>query len=212
MRPAYSPFYAFCKFLTLALSRVFFWRSIVGREHWIDGPAIIASNHASFLDPPAVGGSCPGQIGYLARKSLLRMAFFRKVCDGLSTIPVERDAADFGSIKRILTALKQGRKILMFPEGERTFDGELQKPMAGVGFLVHQAGVPVIPAYVHGTFHAWPRHRALPRPGKLVVVFGPPIRFEKQKTGRPKRERYQEIADEVMARIAALKPQAYSKL
>lgn len=212
MKPRYNVLYGFSKMVVCLGSRVFFWRSIVGREHWIPGPALVAANHASFLDPPLVGSSCPEQVAYLARKSLFRNAFFRKLCYGLDAIPFDRGTVDFGSIKRVLTALRRGKKVLVFPEGVRTFDGDFRAPMAGVGFLVHQARVPVIPAYVHGTYRAWPRHRVLPLPGKVVVVFGPPVRFDAPGDTRPTREAYQAIADEVMARIIALKPQARSRM
>jgi len=191
---------------------VLFWPSVVGLKHWIEGPALIAANHASFLDPPLIGGSCPEQIAYLARKSLFRNFLFRKICYGVGAIPYERGGADPGSIKRVLATLKQGKKVFIFPEGIRTFNGKCRAPMPGVGFLVKQARVPVIPVWIHGTYRAWPRHRLLPVPGKVVVVFGEPVRFERLDDARPRREAYQAIADEVMAHIVALKPLAYAKL
>jgi len=215
MKPRYGILYGFSQMVTRLVSRVFFWRSIVRLEHWVRGPALIAANHASFLDPPLIGGSCPEQIAYLARKSLFRNVFFRKLCYGLGAIPFERGAADLGSIKRVLAALRQGKKVLLFPEGIRTFNGDVRAPMPGVGFLVQQARVPVIPAYVHGSYRAWSRHRVLPVPAKVVVVFGRAMRFEAPGDARPRRatrEAYQAIADEVMARIVALRPVARARM
>jgi len=211
MTPRYSAFYGFSQIITNLVSWVFFWRRVVGREHWIAGPALIAANHASFLDPPLIGGACPEQIAYVARRDLFGNTLFRKLCRALGTIPIERDAADFGSIKRILAALKQGRKVLLFPEGVRTFDGEFQAALPGVGLLVHRARVPVIPAYIHGSYRAWPRHRALPVPSRIVVAFGEPVRFDEYRDTRPTRETCQAIADEVMARIEALRPQVRAR-
>ncbi len=212
MRWRYTTLYGFGKIVTCLFSRLFFWRSIVGREHWIPGPALITANHASFLDPPLIGSACPEQIAYLARKSLFGNFLFRKLCDGLGAIPVERDTADYGSMKRVLRVLRQGKKVLLFPEGIRTSDGEFQAPKPGIGFLVYRAAVPVIPAYIHGSYRAWPRHRLLPIPAKTVVVFGAPVRFDQYARTRPTRETYQAIADEVMARIIALKPRALAQL
>jgi len=208
----YSKLYGFGKIVTCLGARLFYGRSIVGREHWIPGPALITPNHESFLDAPLIGSACPEQITYLARKTLFGNFFFRKLCLGLGAIAIDRDAADFASIKRILGALRQGRKVLVFPEGYRTSDGNFQPPKAGIGFLVHQAHVPVIPVYIHGSYRAWPRHRRLPVPRKTVVVFGPPIHFDKYFQARGSRETYQAIADEVMAHIQALKPKVYAKL
>jgi 1-acyl-sn-glycerol-3-phosphate acyltransferase len=212
MRPRYSTFYGFSKIAVVTLSRVFFWRSVVGLEHWVKGPALIAGNHASFLDPPLIGGSCPEQIAYVARKDLFRNALFRKICYAVGAIPYERGGADVGSIKRVLAALKRGKKVLVFPEGIRTFNGQRRAAMPGIGFLVECAGVPVIPAYIHGSYRAWPRHRLLPIPAKIVVAFGEPARFGPLDADRPRREAYQAIADEVMARIVALEPLARARV
>lgn len=206
MSVRYNIFYGFMKWPTRLVSRVFFWRSVIGREHWVAGPALVAANHASFLDPPLVGGAAPEQITYLARKDLFGNAVFRTLCYGLDAIPIERNAADFGSIKRILGVLQQGRKVLIFPEGVRTYDGALRRAMPGVGLLVHKARVPVIPAHIYGSFRAWPRHRAFPIPARVAIAFGRPVRFDQHLCARPTRETYQAIADEVMARIAALEP------
>ena len=212
MKPRFSLLYGFSKMISNLVSWVFFWRRVVGREHWVAGPALIAANHASFLDPPLIGSSCPEQIAYVARRDLFRNVLFRKLCYGLGAIPIERHSPDFGSIKRILATLRLGKKVLLFPEGIRTFDGRFRAPLPGVGLLVHRAAVPVIPAYIHGSYRAWPRHRALPVPARIVVVFGRPMRFDQYQRTRPTRETYQAIADEIMARIMALAPQARAKL
>jgi 1-acyl-sn-glycerol-3-phosphate acyltransferase len=183
----------------------------VGLEHWIDGPALITPNHASFLDPPLIGSACPEQIAYLARKDLFGNALFRAICFGVGAIPVERYAADYGSMKRVLGTLRQGKKVLLFPEGVRTHNGNFGAAKPGVGFLVYRSQVPVIPTYVHGTYRAWPRHRRFPIPAKTVVVFGEPLRFEHE-TMPPTRETYEAIAGEIMARIEALKPRAIAVL
>jgi len=212
MKPRYSAFYGFSHMMTDLISRVFFWRRVVGRKHWPEGPALIAANHASFLDPPLIGSACPEQIAYVARRTLFRNVLFGKLCYSLGAIPIERDTADFGSLKRILATLRQGKKVLLFPEGIRTFDGRFRTPLPGVGLLVHRARVPVIPVYIHGSYRAWPRHRALPVPARTVVVFGEPLRFDQSHPTRPTRETYQAIADDIMARIMALAPQARAKL
>lgn len=211
-RLRYSPFYGIGHLVCSIVSRVFFWRTIVGRENWIRGPAILTANHASFLDPPLIGSACPEQIAYLARRDLFGNVLFRKMCFGLRAIPVDRDAADYGSIKRVLGALEMGRKVLLFPEGVRTFDGNFREPRAGIGLLVHRARVPVIPIYIHGTYKAWPRHRRLPVPRRVIVVFGKPVRFDQHDDVRPTRETYQAIADRVMDHIKALVPQAIAAL
>ena len=70
-------------------------------------------------------------------------------------------------------------KVLVFPEGERSYDGSLQQPKAGLGLIAAKARVPVIPAYVYGTYRALPRNRSLILPAKIIVAFGKPIYFDK---------------------------------
>ena len=193
-RASYSVFYGFCHLGVSLFSRVFFWRRIVGLENWIPGPALITANHASFLDPPLLGSACPEQIAYLARKTLFTNYFFRALCYRLDTIPVLRETADYGSIKKLLAALGQGRKVLLFPEGFRTFDGKFRSPKPGVGLIVHRARVPVIPVYIHGSYRAWPRHRLLPIPSSTAVVFGKPLRFDQRAEAHPTRETYQAVS------------------
>ena len=207
-RPSYDVFYGFGHLITALVARLFFCRRVVGLENWPPGPALITPNHASFLDPPLIGSALSEQICYLAREDLFGNVFLRAICWRLNMIPVERDTADYGSIKRVLAALAQGKKVLLFPEGVRTFNGELRAAMPGVGLIVHRARVPVIPVYIHGSYRAWPRHRRLPIPSRTVVVFGEPVRFDQGARTPATRETYQAIADEIMARITALKARA----
>jgi len=211
-RPGYNVFYGFSHLITSLLAWTLFWRRVVGLENWIPGPALITANHASFLDPPLIGSALAEQIGYLARSDLFGNVFLRAICWRLNMIPVERDSADYGSIKRVLAALGQGRKVLLFPEGVRTFDGKFRSAMPGVGLIVHRARVPVIPVYIHGSYRAWPRHRLLPIPSSTAVVFGKPVRYDQRTEAHPTRETYQAIADDIMAHIVALKPLALAKL
>jgi len=114
-------------------------------------------------------------------------------------------------LKIILDRLLGGAGIILFPEGTRTRDGQLQPAHAGIGLVVAKSEAPVVPVRVFGSFEAWGRNHKFPRPKKVTVRYGQPMLFEKlraeAKTCSKERLKqiYQEIADEIMAAIAALR-------
>ena len=102
----------------------------------------------------------------------------------------------------------------MFPEGTRTKDGKLQPARSGIGLTVIKSDAPVIPVRTFGTFEAYGRNHKFPRPHRVAVKYGRPMKFEtlraEAKTcSKPRlKEIYQEVADEIMAEIAKLEPKA----
>lgn len=176
----------------------------------VDGPFILASNHASFADPPLVGSECLRPISYLARETLFNNPVFGRVLRRVGCVPVDRDGASGKGLKTILERLLEGDGIILFPEGTRSQDGHLQKGRAGVGLIVMKSRAPVVPVRVFGTFEAFGRHHAIPRPRRVAVRFGPPLHFESAReemanATRPRiKELYQEVADQIMDAIADL--------
>jgi 1-acyl-sn-glycerol-3-phosphate acyltransferase len=140
------------------------------------GGLLIASNHQSFLDPPLIGVACRRRICYLARASLFEKRILGRLIRGLRTHPVARGAADTRALRAVTRLLRSSEVVLMFPEGTRSPDGELGPFKLGVAALAIRCAVPVLPVCVEGAFDCWPRTRALPRPGRVLVAFGQPIR------------------------------------
>lgn len=206
-----SHLYRFGKITLTCLSKILFRMSVSGRENFPEGPAIIASNHTSFIDPPIVGIAAPEAVRYLARASLFRYRFTNWLYRKLGAIPIRRDSADTSSIRTILRTLDEGDKIVMFPEGGRSRDGTFQKPMRGLGYIICKAKVPVIPAYVHGTFEVLPPHRAIIHFSKIVVSFGRPSHFDGVWSGRPSKEDYETIGAQIMERIAELRTEVLKR-
>ncbi|MBL9215727.1 MAG: 1-acyl-sn-glycerol-3-phosphate acyltransferase [Opitutaceae bacterium] len=203
-----KPFYGFFHYLAHSIYEMWFRGEVVGTENFpVDGPFLIASNHASHLDPPLVGCQVFRQMRFFARKSLWSNRVLSWWLDRVETIPVERDSGDVGAIKRVLQALKEQRVIVLFPEGTRSPDGRLQKPKAGVGLMACKTGVPVVPCRVYGSFEAFGKGRSLPRLGTPVtIVFGPPIAAADYDDPAAGKARYEVAAQRIMDRIAALPP------
>ncbi len=178
------------------------------------GGVILASNHASFLDPPLVGSGLKRDINYLARESLFRFPGIGALLRSWNSVPVDREGGGAAGLREILNRLLAGGGIILFPEGTRTTDGKLQPARSGIGLTVIKSNVPVVPVRTFGTFEAFGRNHKFPRPKKVSVKYGEPMRFEKLRAeakvcSKPRlKEIYQEVADEIMAAIAKLEPKA----
>ena len=195
------------------LFRIYFRREIHGVENVpLSGPVILASNHASFLDPPLVGSCLHREINYLARDTLFRFPIVGWVLREVNAVPVDREGGGAAGLKAILDRLLAGGGIILFPEGTRSADGNLQSPRAGIGLTVIKSHAPVVPVRIFGTFEAYSRKHKFPRPKKVIVTFGAPIDFSKLRKeaascDRPRlKEIYKEVAEQIMQAIAALQP------
>jgi 1-acyl-sn-glycerol-3-phosphate acyltransferase len=178
----------------------------------LQGPVILASNHASFLDPPLVGAGLHRAINYLARESLFRFPVVGWVLRNWNSVPVDREGGGAKGLKAILDRLLAGGAIILFPEGTRTRDGRLQPARSGIGLTVIKSTAPVVPVRVFGTFEAYGRHLIFPRPHRVMVKYGQPMRFEALRAeakvcSKPRlKEIYQQVAAQIMAAIAKLEP------
>lgn len=206
------PFYGFFHFLAGLIHGMWFRGEVAGTDNFpVEGPFLIASNHASHLDPPMVGCQIAKQMRFFARKSLWNNRLLAWWLDQVETIPVERDSGDIGAIKKVLLALKEDRAVVLFPEGTRSPDGHLQKAKAGVGLMACKTGVPVVPCRVYGSFAAFGKGAKVPHFGTPVsIVFGPPIFAAEYDDPAAGKARYETAAQRIMDRIAALPEPRYA--
>ena len=201
-----KPLYWFARLLTESFARAFLSLRIINREKLItDGGAVVACNHASFLDPPLVAVVCLSEVHFLARNTLFK-GLFGTLIRNLNAVPVDRDQADLKSMKTIIKTLRQGNRVLIFPEGTPTETGELLDAKAGIGMLIAKGGVPVQPIRLFGTYDALPKGRGF-QPHRVTAVVGDPIVFTEEELKVKSRDAYQAISDRVMNAIAALEEQ-----
>jgi 1-acyl-sn-glycerol-3-phosphate acyltransferase len=209
MNPVYFLGWSFFRLLYAVYFR---WRVFHPERVPLAGPVILASNHASFIDPPLVGCGVRRGINYLARESLFRFPGIGWLLRNWNAVPVDRDGGGAKGLKAILDRLLAGGAIILFPEGTRTRDGKLQPARSGIGLTVIKSTAAVVPVRVFGTYEAYGRHVKIPVPLRIGVKYGRPLMFERLRAeakvcSKPRlKEIYQEVADEIMAAIAKLEP------
>jgi 1-acyl-sn-glycerol-3-phosphate acyltransferase len=202
--------YGFCHYVLRVMFDMFFRGEVVGLEHLpASGGFLLAANHASFLDPPMIGCQISRQIAYFARKTLWKRGLASWWLDTVGTIPVDRDGGqDVSAIKRVLKALKEDRGLILFPEGTRTLDGNLQPAKPGVGFIAIKTQVPVVPVRIFGSFEAFGKGRGVRLGTPVTVVFGrplPPAVYDEPGAGK---QRAQIASERIMTQIARLREPA----
>ena len=143
---------------------------------------MLLSNHQSHLDPPFVGLIVPRRVNFVARNTLFKNRFFAWLINSLDAIPIDREGLGLSGLKETMRRLKRGEIVLLFPEGTRSPDGEMQPLRPGFSALVQRTGVPIVPVALDGAYQAWPRKAKFPRPGRIQIVVGEPISVETAKS------------------------------
>ncbi len=140
-------------------------------------------------------------------KGRLTAAFFRSV----GQIPVDRSGKGAGraAVEEGLTVLRRGELLGIYPEGTRSHDGRLYKGRVGVASMALEAGVPVVPCAMVGTFELQPPGRKLPRPGPVTIRFGKPLDFSRFAGLEGERAVLRAVTDEIIHEIMQLSGQEY---
>jgi 1-acyl-sn-glycerol-3-phosphate acyltransferase len=127
------------------------------------GPVLLIANHESFLDPLAIGLAVRRHIHYLARKSLFKPPWFGNYLRSVGCVSVDQDGVAKEGMRTSIDLLKKNNVLLVFPEGERTWDGKMQAFKPGILLLMKRVPVPIVPIGVAGAFEAYPRQDSIPR-------------------------------------------------
>lgn len=191
-----NPFYAVLFPILWIFMRIFHPWKESGRKNIPEGGALLCGNHTTAGDPFYVVcavGPRP-QLRIMAKEELMHLPVVGFILRKLGIIGVKRGKADVGAIKEGMRVLKNGEKLLLFPEGTRVKEGEVGQAHTGAAMFATRTGAPIVPVYIS------PKKRWF---RKTEVIFGAPYQpeFEGRK---PTPEDYQRIADGIMERIRAL--------
>ena len=188
-----------------AAFRTLFGLKIVGIENLVrEGPVLVASNHQSFLDPPLIGNLYQTEMVFLARKTLF-VGFFKWLYIRWNAIPVDQDRPDMASLKTIIRKLKEGHRVCVFPEGERTQDGSIGNAAPGIGLIAVKSGAVIQPVRITGAREALPRGSGRIRFARITLTVGEPIRLTSAELlVAQSKEGYDQIAKRIMGAIKAL--------
>ena len=189
----------------LAGRLLFRFRVIHGERMIQSGPVILAMNHQSYLDPPLAGITCDRSIYFLARRTLLNVPLLGWVLPKVNVIPVNQEGVDRSAIKAMIRVLQAGNGVLVFPEGSRTLDGNLQPAEPGLGLVIAKTLAPVVPMRIFGAYEALPRGGGRLRCVPITVVVGEPIFFGAADLTPAGKNLYSRLSDRVMNAIAALR-------
>lgn len=187
--------------IAMAVLKVFFFFTyrikIEGTENIpTEGGMILAVNHRSNLDPVLAGYTCPRPLTFMAKSELFKNPLFGKLITALGAFPVHRGSGDIGAIRSAFSILKDGRAMLIFPEGHRVKDGETAKAQPGVAMIAQRAKVPVIPVFIDGKLK-WM--------SKITIRYGKAVDLTKYYDRRISSAECQEMADEILKEMYALK-------
>ena len=169
---------------------------------------IFAPNHASYLDPPMVGITLEKPIHYLAKDYLFKVFALGRMLYWLGSLPIKSEADDFRSMRQLLRALKEGKRMTIFVEGTRSADGNFKEVEGGAGFLAVKSKAHVVPVYISGSFAAFPKDAKWIRCKPVRLYYGKPFIPCEDAELMAKENPYMAVSEKIMAEIKKIKADA----
>jgi 1-acyl-sn-glycerol-3-phosphate acyltransferase len=177
------------------------------------GPVILAANHVSFVDSLFLPLVVKRRVVFLGKADYFASAKTRWFFKLANVIPVKRDGGTAGesAIQAGVRELRNGRVVGIYPEGTRSPDGRLYRGKTGVARMALLAGCPVVPVGILGTRDIQPPEKRVPRTrGRVEVVFGKPLRFDRFRGKDRDRFVLRSVTDEILYEIMMLTGQEYA--
>lgn len=145
----------------------------------LEGPLLVVSNHPTYLDPVMIGLATRRVIHWVAWEGLFMWPLIGPILPRLGAIPLNTARPHASSMKRCLGVLERQRALGLFFEGRRSNSPLVNPPLPGAARLALMSGTPILPVSITGAFRCWPKTRAFPRPGRIVVFFHPILEVER---------------------------------
>ncbi len=149
------------------------------------GKCILCVNHASYLDAFIVEASMPASLRkglfFVGFRAYFEQPIIRNIIKYIRVIPIDPGMHFVEAMQASAHVLKNSRMVCIFPEGQRTIDGNVKEFKRGVGILAKELNIPLVPVLITGSYESWSRTKRLPSPYPIVITFGRPFYFEELK-------------------------------
>ena len=156
------------------LCRAYFGLELEGLANIpVSGPVIITPNHQTYADPAFVSLPVRRRVYYMAWSRLFEIPLFSWLIRRLRAFPVRIESTDPASTREAVRLLQAGHVVMIFPEGERTLTGRVERFKPGAFRLATSLRVPVLPVTIAGGHASWPPGRVFPRPGRITISYHP---------------------------------------
>ena len=158
--------------------------TVHGREnlHELDGPAVFVANHVSALDAVVMAEALPPRYRHRSVVVAAADSIFKRKWEArlaqvtVDAFPIPRGGGARPHLEYLKELLQDKWSVIIFPEGRLTATGAIGAFRKGAAILAMDTGTPIVPAYVDGMYEVLPRFRRIPRPGRVTVSFGRPMR------------------------------------
>jgi 1-acyl-sn-glycerol-3-phosphate acyltransferase len=137
-----------------------------------EGPILFIANHESFIDPLLVGLASPRHVWFLARKTAFN-GILKWFLPSVNTIPVDQEGVAKSGLQSMVALLKAGKPVVVFPEGERSWNGTMKAFKPGILLLIRKTWPTIIPVGVAGAHEALPRGQKIPIPTPSPLFLPP---------------------------------------
>ncbi len=171
-------FYWIIYALANLISWFWFPITVIARNHLPRGAFILACNHVSYLDPVIIGSCIRRRMSFMAKGSLFKNKWLGACLRGVDTFPVKRGTADIGAIKEAIRRLKEGRPLVVFPEGTRLHAAGEARPHPGIALIAKKTKVPIVPVLIKGSFEVLPPGAKFFKRHNITVLVGPPRNYQ----------------------------------
>ena len=184
------------------------WKT-TGRENVPDrGPLLIICNHLHLADPPIVAASIKLRAVFMAKEELFRHWWTRFWVQNFGSFPIRRNGVDRQAFRTAEDWLQQGVSLVMFPEGKRSSNGQLQPALPGAALIASRLGVPILPMSITGTEKLKDLWWSFMHRPRITVTIGRPFN-PPSIDGKMTREHLKQLTDTMMREIARLMPPQY---
>jgi 1-acyl-sn-glycerol-3-phosphate acyltransferase len=198
----------------VAFFRTFHRMRVVNRNRFpLKPPFVVCANHSSHFDAIILAAAMPPQARAVAYAVAAGDVFFTSATTSVlssllvNALPLWRKKVTTHALEELRERLLEGHAgLILFPEGARSRDGGPLKFKPGIGMIIAGTSVPVVPCHIEGAFESMPPGARIPRPYKITVRVGEPLRFENVERNR---QGWDSVSMAIRASIGAMSPKPW---